>query len=172
MLNPVTSQNFFFRRRRRRRVEIRDVNCLRQKLPAPSPVSSLSPSSISSNFVIAPHEYMRDVCNTTLSSSNNSLGRLASDYSGDLPTCDLFSPPDVDDTFLMATGNDVSSQRSERAAKSGNACCGLDLDAACDLQGLDGVAALPCTVRRSLSPTVRNTFFSDPSVGNSDAIEN
>lgn len=174
MLDPGSEKMFDngnFRRRRRRRVEIRDVNCMRQKLSATSPVSNVPPSAVSPNFGMSPHEYMCDIRNSTLTSSNNGLGRLASDYSGDLPTCDLFSPPDVDDTFLMATGNDVSSQRSERAVESGNACCGLDLDGACGLQGLNAITALPCTAERNLSPTVRRAFFSDPAAGNSDVIE-
>jgi len=71
----------------------------------------------------------------------------------------------------MATGNDVSSQRSERAADNGNACCGLDLDADYNLRELDDISSLPCVVERNASPIIRETFFNDPAGGCSGLAE-
>ena len=143
-------------------MEIRDVNCLRQKLPASSSGVNLYPSRASPSFTVTSKEFLCDGRKSGSVSSNSSFDCLTSNHTGDLPSYELFPAPDVDDTFLIATGNDVNPQRSERAAKNGNACGGLDLGVACELRCLShDTPSCAAIEARDIFPDIRDNFLGD-----------
>ena len=90
-------------------------------------------------------DYLCETRDTSSVSSTASLEQLASDYCVELPTSGLFCPPDVDDTFLIATGHDTTSQRSERAEESGNARCALSSSISNNLHKLESTPPMGYT---------------------------
>lgn len=110
-----------------------------------SPGSALGPTpALSPSFKSSNRDLASETRDSSSVSSTSSLDRFAADYSGELPTSDLFSPPDVDDTFLMATGHDATLQRNDSAAETGSACRVLSASVACGVQGAEGVNSFFC----------------------------
>ena len=153
--NNTNNSSFGFRRRRRRRVEIRDVNSLRQKSVASSPSPALGSNSVLSG---GSRELISDNRDSSSVSSPTSLDRFAADYSGELPTSDLFSPPDVDDTFLMATGHDAGMQRNDTAVETGSACRALSANAACRARGGEETSSFLYNEPNESAPSIEMTW--------------